>query len=603
MAIKKIHGSKVRAEGEKKVKAAKVKVERRLHKTRIGTKLYLLVALLVLISFGSAVYLSLMLRNMGDSTERVIGKEVVEIEMISEISRDFYYIQGKVLNHVLTTSDFKMAEYEEVINERIEELDPKVQKFDEMLSENDERKPVFDSFMADYERYKESAAKLLQASRVNKTMAAKTATGNFAVFEKNVEGYITSMMEISNSNLEEVKQDSESLIAKIPLLVSAICIVLAVFALFIIAMIYISVLKPIKKVTSQLQKIMSQIEKGKGDLSKRITLNATDEMGMLASGINAFLDMLQKIIEEITKSCEELSLMQSNVIENVDRATEGANTTSVTLDSISGGMTKVEDSVSLVYEETNEAEQAVNEVNDQADKGVSYADNIRLRAQELDESARNTKREVVEIISGIDRAITLSLEKGKEVERVAGLTDEILGIAHKTNLLALNASIEAARAGEAGKGFAVVADEIRQLADNSKYTANSIQEIGVDVAKSVEELSANASRLLEFVNTRVLADYDSLEATGKQYATDAQTVSQLMNQISNSTEQLSQIMEKVRTANEGISKTVEQNADGITGVAGTTTELANQMNQIVEASQGVNRVIESLGKTIEIFNS
>ncbi len=118
----------------------------------------------------------------------------------------------------------------------------------------------------------------------------------------------------------------------------------------------------------------------------------------------------------------------------------------------------------------------------------------------------------------------------------------------------------------------------------------------------MEELSDNASRLLEFVNTRVLADYDALETTGKQYVTDAQTVSQLMNQISHSTEQLSRIMEKVRSANEGIATTVEQNADGIAGVAGTTGELANQMNQIVEASQGVNRVIETLGKTIEVFN-
>lgn len=592
----------VKASKEKKVREVKAKVEKRVHKTRIGTKLYLLVALLILISLGSVLYLSLMLRNMGSSTERVIGKEVVEIETISEISRDFYYIQGKVLNHVLATSDFKMDEYEQIINERIAELDPKVQNFNDMLDEEDERKPIFDSFIADYGRYKEAVTKLLQTSRLNKNSAAKTATGSFAVFEKNVEGYISSMMEISNQNLQMVKEDSESLIGRIPLLVSIICIMLATFAVFIVAMIYISVLKPIKRVTSQLQKIMDQIEKGKGDLSKRITLNATDEMGMLAKGINAFLDMLQKIIEEITKSCEQLSLMQNNVMTNVDQATEGANTTSVTLDSISGGMKKVEDSVALVYDETNEAEHAVNEVYGQADKGVAYADNIRLRAQELDENARNTKKEVVEIISDIDRAITISLEKGKEVERVSGLTDEILGIAHKTNLLALNASIEAARAGEAGKGFAVVADEIRQLADNSKYTANSIQEIGVDVAKSVEELSDNASRLLEFVNTRVLADYDALETTGKQYVTDAQTVSQLMNQISHSTEQLSQIMEKVRSANEGIAATVEQNADGITGVAGTTSELANQMNQIVEASQGVNCVIETLGKTIEVFN-
>ena len=60
-------------------------------------------------------------------------------------------------------------------------------------------------------------------------------------------------------------------------------------------------------------------------------------------------------------------------------------------------------------------------------------------------------------------------------------------------------SIEAARAGEAGKGFAVVADEIRQLADNSRNTANSIQEISEEVVSSVEQLAVSSDKLLEYV--------------------------------------------------------------------------------------------------------
>ena len=346
---------------------------------------------------------------------------------------------------------------------------------------------------------------------------------------------------------------------------------------------------------------MKTIEAGHGDLTMRINLKSNDEMGMLANGINSFLEVLQKIIASITVSCEQLSERQEIVVANVDQATEGAQSTSATLEELSAGMEEVAASVTVVYNETDGAKDAVNEVAKQAESGSVYAEGIREKAEALNQNAKDTKKEVVQIVGEIDGAITTSLEKGREVNKISTLTGDILAIAHKTNLLALNASIEAARAGEAGRGFAVVADEIRQLADNSKTAANNIQEISIEVVKSVEELSENASKLLEFVNTRVLADYDAMGETGQQYATDAETVSKLMYQISYATEQLANIMEKVQSANEGISSTVTESAEGVTVVVGTTTELADKMNHILNASNGVKTIIGDLMDTIAIF--
>lgn len=70
-----------------------------------------------------------------------------------------------------------------------------------------------------------------------------------------------------------------------------------------------------------------------------------------------------------------------------------------------------------------------------------------------------------------------AIENARAVERISILSDAILEIASRTNLLSLNATIEAAQAGEAGRGFAVVAEEIRNLAENSRKTASEIQKV------------------------------------------------------------------------------------------------------------------------------
>ena len=364
----------------------------------IGTKLYALVALLIIISFAGIGYMATSLSNMGKINEQVTSKEVVEIEEISGIARDFSYINSKVLAHILATKEYKMDEFEGIIAERIALLDTKVQEFDARLEEGDERKAIIANFIADFDRYKNDAEKLLSISRVNKNQAGTKATSNFAVFEENVEEYISQMLEITNQNLVKVQEESQKTIATIPVMIAIVCIALCLGGGIIVSLIAVSVVNPIDRVTNQLQEIMKTIEAGRGDLTKRISIKSTDEMGMLANGINSFLETLQKIIESITVSCEQLSERQAVVVSNVDSATEGAQSTSATLEELSAGMEEVAASVTVVYNETHGAKDAVNEVAKQAESGSVYAEGIREKAEALNQNAKDTKQEVVQIV-------------------------------------------------------------------------------------------------------------------------------------------------------------------------------------------------------------
>ncbi|EXJ10841.1 methyl-accepting chemotaxis protein [Nitrincola nitratireducens] len=82
------------------------------------------------------------------------------------------------------------------------------------------------------------------------------------------------------------------------------------------------------------------------------------------------------------------------------------------------------------------------------------------------------------------------LERMSRVESVSGEiiseTQKILQMLKSLRLLSLNASIEAARAGEAGRGFAVVAEHVKELAENTGKSAESINKLIKELESKLE---------------------------------------------------------------------------------------------------------------------
>ena len=176
--------------------------------------------------------------------------------------------------------------------------------------------------------------------------------------------------------------------------------------------------------------------------------------------------------------------------------------------------------------------------------------------------------------------MTQAIENSKNVSQVNDLTDQILKISGKTNLLALNASIEDARAGEAGRGFAVVADEIRQLAESTKSTVGQIQEINQMVIEAVNELANNANNMVEYTNTRILPDYESFVTASRQYQTDAKYINDKMNGFSEKSDNLKTEMEKMGTSMENISRIIAESSTGVSNAARSAADLVDEMGSV-----------------------
>ncbi|MBQ5426249.1 MAG: hypothetical protein IIU31_03665 [Pseudobutyrivibrio sp.] len=183
------------------------------------------------------------------------------------------------------------------------------------------------------------------------------------------------------------------------------------------------------------------------------------------------------------------------------------------------------------------------------------------------------------------------------------LTEDILSIAAQTNLLALNASIEAARAGEAGKGFAVVADEIRQLAEHSKETANSIQEISNQVISAVEALADNSNEMLTYVSETVLADYDGFEDVAKQYYQDAEDINIVLDSVNDNTVVLNSTINDMTSEIDHISKVINDCTKGVSEATASTTGILESITTIRDDSETNRDISQRLQDEVSRFTS
>ncbi len=109
----------------------------------------------------------------------------------------------------------------------------------------------------------------------------------------------------------------------------------------------------------------------------------------------------------------------------------------------------------------------------------------------------------------VSRTITRSIgEALQQVKQTGNILDFIRKVAFQANFLGLNAAIEAARAGEHGEGFSVVADEVRQLADESKRSADEIEAILAQLINMIDRINQGISQNNAIIHEQTMATQD-----------------------------------------------------------------------------------------------
>lgn len=567
----------------------------------IGIKIMVLLLLLAITAISCVGVLVWTLQSVIGMSDQIVSEQVAEQEKISTLSRQFTYINSQVLTHVMTTNSVTMDTLSEKILQDIADMEQQIEEFGALLSEGDERKEALDSASAELAKYRKTVESLLVTSAENKTQAYVSATSNLPMFNEHIENYMNRMLEITAQEMEQAQGQMEQSAARVPGIISVASIALLVVVIVIMLGLRLWVIGPVKKATKQVDELVEGIRCNKGDITKRIHVGSRDEVGRLAIAINDLVAQMQIIIRAITEGCGQMEEKQADIISNVEKVNATADHTMQNLGIMSEGMQLVTGAIDGVQQDTGVLDHTVENMLEVAQNGRNYAADIKEKAGKMKATAVESKQEATVVMKEIDTAMTESIANSRQIHKITELTEEILGIAGTTNLLALNASIEAARAGEAGRGFAVVAEEIRKLADSSRESANNIQEISNRVVESVEELSENATRLLEFMNTRVMKDYDALEDTGSNYHEAADHVDEMMNEFRRKIDELLSVLQNVNTANTQMEATVGDSTEKLSAVEKNNQGLQQEMKDISYAVEELAASVGQLKESIRCF--
>ena len=376
-----------------------------------------------------------------------------------------------------------------------------------------------------------------------------------------------------------------------------------VVALIILSFVlsFVRINKTILGISYELQAIINNINKGKGDLTARINTKTKTELALISDCINQFLGTLQGVIRDVKDGATVLTSSADSVIVKIQSASDNVTNTSAAMEELAASMENVATTTGDLHDRLSLVKEATDAIDEEARAGSEKANEIKAEADSIKREANAKKENTGAKMEELSKVLEESVKESEQVNQIGDLTNEILDIASQTNLLALNASIEAARAGEAGKGFAVVADEISTLAANSRDTAGNIQEISAKVTTAVKTLSDNAVQVIDFINQNVLADYDAFVDIGVKYENTATMIDEMLATFTEKANNLNGVMAEMSDRIESISNSVNESSNAISMSATATTEIVGEIQDINDAMDQNNDVTKQLNASTQKF--
>jgi methyl-accepting chemotaxis protein len=415
------------------------------------------------IAFGISVALLVAILTMGTLQARALhtsqqaysGQIFPGIRAIHSVLHSIDDARRWETQHLTLTGWAEMAEMESKIQQDRTAVAENLQAYGPLISDDEDRNAYeqIQSLATDYWRVQDkvlelshnksnpsdsaAAAKLEQGEALKAYYGLKDAA---AVWETHKQELGTA---IAAASEQRHRRDLIKLFA-----LGIFALQHAVFSGLLIAR---SIAKPLNQAIDMAKAV------ARGDLSKRVTSTAKDDMGTLVRALSDMTQQLSELITDVAGSARAVSVTAHEIAQSNEELSQRTQEQAASLEETAASMEEI---TSIGKNNTTNA---------------GNADTLARDAQNLAESGGTVVSQAVAAMSAIN-------DCSQKISSIISVIDEI---AFQTNLLALNAAVEAARAGDQGRGFGVVASEVRALAQRSADAAKQIKALISDSAEKV----------------------------------------------------------------------------------------------------------------------
>lgn len=338
------------------------------------------------------------------------------------------------------------------------------------------------------------------------------------------------------------------------------------------------------------------------ELGRQAKSGLTDEVDDLAKSLGGMLKRLRELVSRVQKTAssvsgssagleaalDSLKCSSEGISSTASRVADGVEQEQELLGQASHRMAQVSSEIDLNAGRAREAFGFAAEANQKAGTGVDVARLAIEKMKAVFERAESTSDKVFELEA--------------KTRHVHQITEIITSVAHRTNLLSLNASIEAARAGEAGRGFSVVADEIRKLSESAGRSADEISqlmhEIQADTAMVADEMRQSSVVIAEGRE-----DVNTIAGALAQISMAVSESATRSEEIFHGADSHSLNAESMVAAIEEIAKVADGNGRSIVELNETMRGQQNTLNEIFDSAGAVSRLAGELEASLTFFQT